>query len=171
VEGFLQGYSAKLRRLGRLDGQRHHGFGNQLLLRILLRENFCFANDQHFASSQHAASATQLVGDCRPQKINLEFDTDDVLVQPHCAPRRAAGSVVRHGGEHARVDQTVLLLVTLSWDQHGFAIVVLNRSQFDSQVANEVGVVKYVADSALSEFINGIESEERASSGKSACCE
>ncbi len=80
------------------------------------------------------------------QKIYLELYAYHVLVQAHRAAGRATGSVVRHGRQHAGMNQAVLLPVTLGWNQDGFAIFVFDPGQLHSQIANEIGAVEDVAD-------------------------
>lgn len=143
-----------LRGLAVFHCQCHHRLRDQPFLGMSLREYFGFANNQHSARAQDAPAATQPVGDGRAQKINLELDAHHVLIQTKRTARRAARSVVSHGGQHTRVNQTMLLPVTLGWNQDGFAIFILDPGELHTKVANEIGGVEDVSDSALREFIH-----------------
>src|SRR6476646_6246271 len=139
-----------------LHGQRDHGFRDQLFFCIFFRENFGLANDQHLARAQHPAAAAQAVGHGRTQEINLELDADHIVVHPDGAPGRAAGRMVRHGGQHAGMNQAVLLPVTLGRHQGGFAVFVFDPGQLHAQLADEIGAVEDAADLNFQEFAHSI---------------
>jgi len=137
-------------------GQRDYGLRDQFFFRIFFRENFGLANDQHLARAQDPAAATQAVGHGWTQEIYLEFDTDHIVVQTDGAPGRTTGSMVGHGGQHAGMNQAVLLPVTLGRHQGGFAVFVFDPGQLHAQLANEIGTVEDVADLNFQEFVHRI---------------
>ena len=48
--------------------------------------------------------------------------------------------MVRHGGKHAGMDQSMLLAMALRWNQNGLAHPIVNLHQFNAEIANEADV-------------------------------
>jgi hypothetical protein len=63
--------------------------------------------------------------------------------------------MVGHGCHHSRMDQTMLLAVTLGGDQNRLAVLVFDPSQLHTQVANEIRAVEDVTDLVFQKFIHG----------------